>query len=257
VVNQVYLRVLVIEMSLLTSARETGLYGTSFRVIEIFISVPTLMVGVAFPILAHAAPGDAPRLAYAIQRLLQVALLLSIALALALSFAATPIVVLLGGEAYRAAGTVLAVQAYALVGAFVTQVAIFGLVSIGRERALIAMNALALVIVAVLGGLLIPSYGATGASVAAVIGEGVLSLTGMALLIRARPALHPPWRALIRLAVAFAAGVGCAAVVPHAYGFVRGAVALVVFTSAAFALRAVPIELLRAFRPSQRSAPLT
>ena len=57
---------------------------------------------------------------------LQVALLLSIALALAL-VAAAPIVVLLGGEAYRAAGTVLAIQAYALVGAFVTQVAIFRL----------------------------------------------------------------------------------------------------------------------------------
>jgi O-antigen/teichoic acid export membrane protein len=253
VINQLYLRVLVIEMSLMSTVRETGLYSTSFRVIEIFIGVPTLMVGVAFPILAHAAPASEARLSYAIQRLLQVALLISIALALALSFAAEPIVVLLGGTAYKASGTVLAIQAYALVGAFVTQVATFGLVSVGRERALIAINALALVIVGVLGGVLIPLYEANGAAVAAVIGEAALSLTGIAMLVRARPAVGPRWRPLARLGLAFAAGAACAALVPQS-GFIRGVVASGVFIVSALALRAVPMELLHAFRATQRSA---
>src|SRR3954467_15209528 len=75
VVNVLYVRFLVVATSLLSSPTETGLFAASFRALEIFIGIPTLMVGAAFPILAHAGAGDEERLVYALQRLAEASLL--------------------------------------------------------------------------------------------------------------------------------------------------------------------------------------
>ncbi len=65
-----FFRVTVVEMSLLASERETGLFGASFRVVEVLSALPALAVSAVFPVLsrrgalAHHAPADrAARLA--------------------------------------------------------------------------------------------------------------------------------------------------------------------------------------------------
>ena len=247
VVNVLYVRFLVIATSLLSTPTETGLFAASFRVLEIFIGIPHLMVGAAFPILAHAGAADEERLAYALQRLAQVSLLVACALVLALSIGAEPLMAVLGGAAFADAAPVLQLQCFALLGAFLTQVWVFGLIAVERQSALVVVNLLALAVVVLTGATLIPPHGAEGAAIAAIVGEATLATVALVLLVRARPALRPDPGPLLRIVVAAAAGA--------AAGFATGLppvlatlLALAVYAAVALAVRAVPADLLAALR---------
>ena len=246
-VNVLYVRALIILMSLLASPLETGYFATSYRVLEVFVFVPLLMLGSAFPVLAHAGDADEGRLAYALARLAEVTLLTAVAIVLVLVIAAQPVLDVLGGSQYDQAADVLRIQAFALLGAFLTQVWVTGLVSIRRQRALIVTNCVALATALVLGAALIPSLDAEGAAISAVVGEVVLATITAAMLVRARPALRPPVGGLARVLAAGGAGAAVGLLLP--IGDVAGAVvAVVVYAAAAFALRAVPLELLHALK---------
>ena len=249
VINVVYLRLLVVLMSVLGSPEETGLFATSYRILEVFAGIPGLMMSAAFPILAHAGAGagDEPRLAYALQRMLEAALLVSGLIVLVLVGAAEPIIVLLGGDEYRDAAPVLQVQAAALVGAFLTQVWALGLVAVHRQAALIAVNAIALSTGLVSGLLLIPAAGETGAAIAAVIGELVLAVSCLVMLVRARPQLRPQLGRPARLLAAGAIGAALA-LAPGLPPVAAAALAALAFLGAAWAMRAIPAELPQALR---------
>jgi len=247
IVNVVYVRVLVIMTSLIATGTETGLFATSYRIVEVFIGVPALMVGAAFPLLAHAGATDRERLAYGLQRVGEVALLVSLGLALLLAFAAEPIVAVLGGEEYEDAAPLLSVQAFALVGAFLTQVWSLGLVSIRRQRELILVNGIGLVTVLVLGLTLIPPLEGEGAAIAATAGELVLAVSVLIMLARADPALRPNLAYVPKLVTAAALGAGLALVLDPPP--IAGALlAFGVYALAALAMRAVPAEIWQALR---------
>ncbi len=251
--NVVYLRVLLVMTSLLASERETGIFATSCRVLDVFLGVPILMVGAAFPILAHAGADDGARLAYALQRLAEASLVVSIALVLVIAIAAEPIVVILGGEQFRPSAGVLQLQCFVLIPAFLTQVWGFGLVSIHRQRSLVAMNLGALVTVLGLGALLIPTSEATGAAIAAVAGESVLAVTALLLLLRARSDLRPELGVPAR-AIAAAIPAALVALVPGLPAIAAALLALAIFVAIAWRAGAVPSELADAMPWRRRDA---
>jgi O-antigen/teichoic acid export membrane protein len=248
VVNVVYVRVLVVAMSLLSTGVETGLYAASFRVLEIFIGVPQMMAGAAFPILAHAGAVDEPRLAYALQRLAEASLLVAIALVLGIAFGADIVIRVLGGSEFADAAPVLRIHVFALLGAFLTQVWVFGLIAVGRQSALVVVNGVAFFVVVAGGATLIPLFDARGAAVAAVIGEAVLATLALVLLVRARPALRPDPRVPLRLLAAGLVGA-LAGLVPGPPDVVSAILAVAVFAVAAKTFGAVPAELWQAVRP--------
>ena len=246
VVNNTYVRTLIILCSLLATAEQTGLFATSYRVAEILLAVPQLMLGAAFPIMAHAHVADEERLAYVLQRMGEAALLLGLALGLVLAVGAEPIVLLLGGSQFEAAADPLRIQSVAIAGAFMTGVGTTALIAVQRQRALLLVNAVALVVVLVLGITLIPLWEANGAALAASIGEVVLAVAALALLARARPALRPDLGYVPKLLLAAALGGACVLLpIPDA---VAAVAALVVYVAVAVLLRAVPPELLEALR---------
>ena len=113
-VNVFYLKLLIILASLLTSGEELGLFATASRVTEVLVGLPIFMVGVAFPLLAHAGAHDEDRLAYAMQRIGEVTLVVAVFFAVVIVVAADPIIQVFGGSAYDAAIPVLRIQAFAL-----------------------------------------------------------------------------------------------------------------------------------------------
>jgi O-antigen/teichoic acid export membrane protein len=248
VVNVVYVRVLVVATSLLSTGFETGLYAASFRVLEIFIGVPQMMAGAAFPILAHAGASDEPRLAYALQRLAEASLLCAIALVLGIAFGADLVIRIIGGPEFAEAAPVLRIHVFALLGAFLTQVWVFGLIAVGRQSALVVVNGVALIVVVVGGATLIPLFDARGAAVAAVVGEAVLATLSLVLLVRARPALRPDPRPALRILAAGLVGAA-AGLVPGPPTAVSAVLAVLAFGVAARAFGAVPAELIAAVRP--------
>jgi O-antigen/teichoic acid export membrane protein len=245
--NVVYLRLLVVLVSLLEDDTETGLFATSFRTLELLIGLPTIVLAIALPVLAVAGAEDRERFRYGFQRLSEVALVVACPIVLLTVVLADPAIRLLYGEEYADAAPILQVQALALVPVFVAQAWTLGLVALRRQRSVAFANAIALAAVVVLGLALVPPFGTTGAAVAGVVTESVLALALLGALVRLEPDAAPrlgfAWRPLV--------AVAAAAVVPIALdlsGWVEAPLAAAVFGAAAFVVHAVPEEILPALR---------
>lgn len=243
--NVVYFRTLVIITSLIGTAVETGYVGTSYRIFEILLGVPTLVLGVAMPVLSAAGEEEGgQRLNYVMQRMTEVALAGSAFLAIMIVFLAKPVIVLLGGDAYKGAASVLRIQGFALIGLFLGQAWQMGLVSVRRQRDVAVANGVALVAVIVLGLTLIPPLGANGAGVAAVIAESLLASMLLVMLYRQKlsPSLVFAWKVILASALALAPLLVPG--LPEVIGAVIGAVLYVV---TALVTRLVPPEVIDAF----------
>jgi O-antigen/teichoic acid export membrane protein len=244
--NVVYFRVLVILTSLLATDEATGYFGTSFRIFEVLFGLPLLVLSVALPVLSVAGHEDEERLRYSLQRVTEVALLLSVLLVLVIVAVAEPAIVFLAGEDFRGAAPVLQIQAVALIPVFLGQTWQLALVSIRRQSALAWATSTALVLVIVLGLALIPTYGATGAAVAAVLAESVLALLLLGFLHRLRPAVMPSFGFVPRVALA---GVLATPFLFAPISGVASAVcAAVVFLAVVHVAGVLPPELIAAFR---------
>ncbi|HEX3391937.1 MAG TPA: polysaccharide biosynthesis C-terminal domain-containing protein [Solirubrobacteraceae bacterium] len=175
VLGQVYFRIVVVLMSLISSTRQTGYFGGSLRAMETLVNIPILVAGVALPLLAAAARDDRARLRYAIEGLSEGAVIAGVLVILVTVRAAEPVMAIVGGHAFRPAGAVLRIQVCALLFVALYQIWTVSLVALSRQRELILTNALALGGLAVFAVVLIPLAGARGAAAASVLGDAVLA----------------------------------------------------------------------------------
>lgn len=190
--NSAYFRVAVVVMSLSATELQTGYFSTSFRIIEVLIGVPALIIGAAFPILARAVRDDPRRFASATERLFELGVLAGALLAVAIGLGAGTAVRVLGGDAAAPAAAVLRIQGVAMVATFVAVACGYPLLSLRRNRDLLVANGAALVAIVVLTLALVPSLEAQGAAIAAVCAELALAIALTLLLRRADPTLRLP-----------------------------------------------------------------
>ena len=73
----IYFRVLVVLVSLLSTEEQTGLFGTSFRIFEMLLGLPALILSVALPLLSVAGDEDDSRLRRGLQSMTEASLLVA------------------------------------------------------------------------------------------------------------------------------------------------------------------------------------
>jgi O-antigen/teichoic acid export membrane protein len=200
-----FYRVAIVVMSLIATEQQTGFFSASFRVIEMIIPIPSLIIGAAFPILARAATEDLDRLAYALQRLFEIGLILGCGAALVVVVGADVIIEFLGGDEFAPSAEVLRIQGLALAASFIFPVWAAGLWVLRSLRSLIAADlagvALAIGLTAVLGA----AEGAVGAAIAMTVSEVLLvAFCGFALM--RRPRLRVSTAVVPKVALALAPG---------------------------------------------------
>ncbi|HUB35304.1 MAG TPA: oligosaccharide flippase family protein [Solirubrobacteraceae bacterium] len=175
VLGQLYFRMVILLMSLISNPRQTGYFGGSLRAMEALVSIPILVAGVALPVLAAAARDDRARLRYAIEGLSEGAVIAGVLLVLVTVRAAEPVMAIIGGGAFRPAGEVLRIQVVALTFGALVQIWAVSLVALGRQRELILTNALGLLAVALFAAALVGPLGARGGALASVLGDLLLA----------------------------------------------------------------------------------
>ena len=240
-VAALYFRLAILLVDLVSSSTQTGYFGVSFRIVEVLVVIPQLVIGAGFPIVARAARDDADRLRYGLQKMLDAALLLGALIAVGLGVGAPVAIDLLAGHEFEPAVPVLQWHALALVFSFAAAVFSYGLLSLRRHRAILAMTTAALV-TSVTGVLVLATLeGAAGAAAATAAAELVLVLAGWLLLAGGQGGLRLDLRFIPRLALAAAVAVIPAFLLPAG---LAAAAALLIFGAVALALGAVPDELL-------------
>ena len=244
----IYFQVVVVAMSVITTAQQTGVFSLAFRILTVVNGIPVLLVGSAFPILLRAASDDRERLRYATQRLLEGNLLLGGWLSLLVVAGAPFAVHVLGGPDFPGAATVLRILGPGVVATFIATGFALTLLSLRAYRLLIVTSLSMVALAIVLCAILIPANGARGAAVVTLTLEVVLACTYGAALTIAHPQLRPQAGILARIALAITFGFLAALFVPVS-SVPAALIGSATLGLAAVALRAVPLELLHALRP--------
>ena len=244
-VGLVYFRVAQIFLSYVSTATEVGLYTVAFRIIEVLVAIPTIVVTTVLPILSRAARDDIDRLGYGLQRLLDVALLLGTFAVLLMLILAPLAVRIVGGPEFADATPVLRIQGVALATTFLVVVWIFGLLALGRNSALLIGSSLATVVSIATTLILGPAHGASGAAVATVLADVTLAATLAIALSRVDRRLMPSFVNLLRIVPAFLAAGGLALAMPLS-AIPEAAICAVVYLGVAAVFRAIPPELVSA-----------
>jgi O-antigen/teichoic acid export membrane protein len=246
-VNVVYFRVTILIMSLQASARQTGYFATSFRVIEVLLGVPALLIGAAYPILARAARDDGERFSYAMGRILGLAVLFGAWVAMNLVVGADLAIRILAGSGAKPAVEVLRIQGIALAATSVAVAAGYGLLTERRHAAMLWGNLAALCVTVALTLALVPVSGARGAAVATLSAEFVLAAVLLAVLLNRHRELAPSLRGAPIVIALAGLGVlaGWRAGLPDVIGLV---VANVVFGAGLVVMRQFPPEVRDALR---------
>lgn len=252
-IMSVYFRVALLLVSVIVPGHQTGYFSVSFRVIEVLVAVPAMLVGVTFPIFAHAAQDDRSRLDFAVGRVFDALWLIGVGMALALVVGAPFIIDVIAGSRFGEAHVVLEIQGVALMASFVSAVWTYTLLSLHRHRAILAVGLSALVLSGVLSGTLAALDGARGAAVGTSVSEIVFVVLLAAATYRAgvRPGIS--WRS-IPLSLA-AAGLGVATLaIPGLPDVARLVLALALYGATLIVLKVVPEEILALAQPRRRPA---
>jgi O-antigen/teichoic acid export membrane protein len=242
-VGTLYVFTAQILTSLVASSHQSGLFAASFRIFVVSVTVPNLLVGGALPLLARAARDDRERLAYALQRIFEVSLILGAAAALATLAGAQFMLHVVAGPQYAASTEVLQIQGVALVATFVLAGWSFALLSLKRYRGVLLANLLAFVVSCAATIVLASSHGATGAAVATILGESVLALGLLVALLHGNPELRPRLGIVLKVALASAPAI-VLALLSGVPSLPRMLLAVAAYATLIVVTRAVPTEVL-------------
>jgi O-antigen/teichoic acid export membrane protein len=237
-----YFRVAILLVSLLSNGFQLGYFTVAFNVMAALFAVPPMLISVAFPIFSRAARDDHERLAYAIERVFEVSLIVGAWTSLAIALGAGFAMNLVGGHKFAAAAPVLAIQGISVGAVFVGAVWGFALLSLGRHRAILLFNLYALAAVIVCAAIGASVDGARGAAIGTSAVELANAVIGLRLLAHGRGHLHPSLRVVPKVALA-AVLAAAPALLPISEP-ARVAVSAVIYLAALLALRALPAELL-------------
>jgi O-antigen/teichoic acid export membrane protein len=240
--GQVYFRLVIVLMSLISNETQTGYYGASLRAIEGVLIIPVLVSGVALPLLSAAARDDMARLRFAVRGLGEGAVIAGVFVILVAFRLTEPVMVLLGRAKFGPAGPVLRIQVATLLFLALDQIWTASLLALGRQRELILTNALALVGVAIFAGVLVPRFGAEGGAEASVAGEMFLAALIYWRLSRAAGRVIAGPGFFVRVLVA-AAVASVALVIPGLPSLPAAALAGAAFLGVGQLIGMVPEEL--------------
>lgn len=169
----IYMKIDQIMLGQMVGDEAVGIYSAAVRVAEVWYFVPMAIAATVFPAILEAKNHSESLYLTRLQRLYDMMVIISVAIALPMTFSATPVVVFLFGDDYRGSGDVLALYIWASVFVFlgVTNGNWYlaeGLQNLALKRTLLGGGAnIGLNLV------LIPLSGATGAAVATIVSHAV------------------------------------------------------------------------------------
>jgi O-antigen/teichoic acid export membrane protein len=246
-INAAYFRIALLVMSVFATGLETGYFAASFRIVEVLIAVPPVVLAAAFPILSRAARDDSDRFSYATGRLLEVALIAGGLCVVAMELGAPLAVRLIAGADYAPAVPVLRIQAPAVLATFATVACAYPLLSLRRHREILLANLLALAASVIALALLVGPYAARGAAVATLAAEVVLLGAVAFFLRRAHAGVPLAGPTLAWVPVATVLGI-LAGLIPGLPEVVSIGLGVAVYLGILVAAGRIPPELLHAVR---------
>lgn len=153
----------------LRSANDVGLYAAVVRVSEALSIVPDALLLTLFPLLVRTEQTAPERFRHTYRLGFKYLAALIVPIALALTLLRRDVVGIAFGPTYEGAASALAILAWNMFFAYTGAIYLHLFIAQARQRLLLAVSTVAVVVNVVCNLLWIPAYGAAGAAVATVV----------------------------------------------------------------------------------------
>jgi O-antigen/teichoic acid export membrane protein len=236
--NLVYFKADSVILSLVKNSAAVGVYGASYKVLEVLISFPAMFAGLVLPLLASAwVMADRERFKRVLQKAFDAMIIIALPLAVGTQFVARPVMKLVAPE-FRDSASVLQILIFATAIIFIGNLFANAVVAVNRQKVMMWLY-LAVAVVSLTGYLIfIPKYSYFGAAYMTVASE--LMITAAAAMIVCM--VTKAWLSMTVLGKAAVAS-GIMAVILYfcreANIFLLLAIGFVVYSSALLLLRGV------------------
>ncbi len=179
----------IILVAELVDVKEAGIYAAAARISEILYNLPVAVAAAVFPFLVDMERGNAARYRETLQLVLDGFAAAALALVIAMSFAAAPLIALLLGPGFAASADILVIHVWVCLFVFTRAVVDNWLISKELDALSVRIHMGGVAINVALNLLLIPIYGAKGAAYAILGSYATATVIFLGLSARGRPIL--------------------------------------------------------------------
>lgn len=182
-----YMKIDQIMLGQMLNNEKVGIYSAAVRISEVWYFIPMAIVASLFPAIIDAKNTSESLYYQRLQRLYDLMVKLSLAIAIPMSFLSDDLVDLLYGTAYAGAGTVLSIHIWSSVFVFLGVASSQWFVVENRQILSLQRTALGALVNVGLNLLMIPKFEVLGAAIATVIAQGFATFFFDALTKETRP----------------------------------------------------------------------
>lgn len=182
----IYMRIDQIMLGEIDGDKSVGIYSAALRISEIWYFLPVAIASSVFPAIIRAKEHGEHLYLKRMQQLFDLMVLLSLCLALPITFFASEIVNIAFGREYEAAGEVLVIHIWSSIFAFLGVASGKWLLAENHQILALQRTALGVLMNVTLNIFLIPSYGAVGAAWATLISFALAGMFADALQAETR-----------------------------------------------------------------------
>jgi len=180
----IYFKIDTILLSIFKDAYAVGIYGTPYRVLEVILTVPTILMSSVFPVLTTALRDNRDRAVRVFQKAFDVSIALALPIGMGVLAVGTQLMVAIAGAEFAPSGLAFKILIWATSLSFLGAVFNYTLIAAGRQRQLMLPYLAAAIVNIVLNVIFIPTWSYLGASVVTVITEVIVCLWAGILVYR-------------------------------------------------------------------------
>ncbi|MCD4706078.1 flippase [bacterium] len=246
--NLVYLKADTIILSLHHSQSDVGLYGASFRFLEILIMIPTMFMGLILPLLSNYWHGkNFAEFKKIFKTAFDIMIITAIPMAVGTIFLAKPIIVLVAGNDFAPAAPILKIIIFASAIVFIGTLYGHTIVAIEKQKKMIWAYAVTATISLTIYLIVIPKYSYYGAAWATVFAESLIAIICAWMVIKTTK-IFPNFFIILKVSIASGIMAGVLYFIKEQNLFISLTTSIAVYFFALYILRGLPknlIDLLR------------
>jgi len=184
--NLIYLKTDTIILSLVRSQSEVGLYGATYRVVDILTMLPAVYMGIILPLASNYFQDKKfPELKKIIQQAFDALMIFCVPILIGTYIIAKPLMIFVAGNAFAESGEILKVLILASAAIFGTSLFGYSLIAIEKQKTMTWAYGTAAVLTFAGYFLLIPKFGYWGAAWMTVFSEVFIMIWSAIVLYRA------------------------------------------------------------------------
>ncbi len=179
--TMIYYRTDMVMLSLMRGDYETGIYRAAYTLIEVSLFIPKVLFATTMPSMARLWTEDRRTLEILLKKSFQLVLGLGVLGAVGYYILARLGVIVVFGDNFLPSAHVLRILSLVIPFMFLNSLLGSFMNATGKERTFMKIAGLTALLNVVLNYILIPYYSASGAAIATVISQGIISISLLGL----------------------------------------------------------------------------